>query len=228
MKIRQLLETDDDALTWEKSSLKRRLDSGDDDVDLAHAVHEVRKKSPTHQFLNAGINAYVGKHNTPHAANEVERVSSADDATVAYLRAIAFNPTIQQNPYIPRILKQQIKNQIAHFTVERLYDFEHPMVGTEDTLRALNERIFVRPLTLTFSKKLTVRSPVILIAGAIENITAKMEFEKIADPQLVEALKFICDIKDRLEADLDIHDGNIMWRITGNMPQLVITDPLVI
>ena len=50
--------------------------------------------------------------------------------------------------------------------------------------------------------------------------------EIILNNELKQAIRFIQYIAKKKNFKIDMHMGNIMWRITGTMPQLVIVDPL--
>jgi hypothetical protein len=59
-------------------------------------------------------------------------------------------------------------------------------------------------------------------------MTTNGKYGNIKDPELREALDFISKVQSegKRKFTMDLHSGNIMWRITGNRPQLVIMDPL--
>lgn len=51
-------------------------------------------------------------------------------------------------------------------------------------------------------------------------------FDLIRNPDLKSALSMTRDLAKKHRFTWDIHAGNLMWRITGNIPQLVLTDIL--
>jgi hypothetical protein len=67
-----------------------------------------------------------------------------------------------------------------------------------------------------------------IISQAAFAETDAEQSKTIQDPLLRQALRVVRAIKSRSKkyVSVDIHSSNIMWRLAGTMPQLVLTDPL--
>lgn len=125
-----------------------------------------------------------------------------------------------QNPYFPRILSHRayIKDGEKHSVsrIEKLVPFRsHKLYLNVDLMNSITENIFYSEIDPT---KIPYQ-----IDLAIEGKSSD-----IKDQDLMQACNVIKGIISQSEGKFlsDVHSSNIMWRITGNMPQLVITDPL--
>ncbi len=151
--------------------------------------------------------------------------SIEDDGYLAYISAVQ---KIQQgehnNPYFPVVHDLKIrKNAEGHLSykidLEKLYNFETPkIIESDEVMKALCDRMFA------------IESP---DDGFADHIlyclrTAKKNPRIIQDENLNDALRLIYEIVEQRNGIyiLDLSEGNIMWRITGTIPQLVIIDPI--
>jgi hypothetical protein len=184
--------------------------------------HDIRhdKISGISRAAGAGLMSRAYAPTSPKRLNQISKISKPgkyDDAYMAYLKMIDdFNKSGGQNPFFPRIHELKVyrdKNgeQQFHVKLEKL----HPLSifskdHDEDLLRSLKENYFGRVLPF---------------AAAIDR---QLEGDDVVqDEDLIEACDMISLLAQRNDFLIDMHDGNVMWRITGNMPQLVITDPLI-
>lgn len=190
---------------------------------LKQRVAQARSE-PSHSRVGTGANAYVYKHNTPTDMDYVIRLSDTRDSAARYLKALKERPDLRKNPYLPRVLKiTQLDNATVSIKVERLVPFDTPeLVQNELMLRSILERITSEDVSHTTPASLSYEIVDIIERG----IFYGPNIAHITDNELADAVKFIRMIKDTTKSKADIHIGNIMWRMTGSMPQIVITDPL--
>jgi hypothetical protein len=155
--------------------------------------------------------------------NTVDRSSIKDDGYLSYLQSVyvAEKQGIQ-NPYFPVIHDLKIfkddKNKL-HYSVnlEKLLPFKTPkIINNSELLSAVCFRMFGKA---PYNNKLQF---------IIENLDRMLSESNIAvDENLKDVAIMINDIiSNNPNLRQDMHVGNVMWRITGNMPQLVIIDPI--
>lgn len=195
-------------------------------IPLMHSAIKKARDVPSHKHLGTGANAYVYQNEDPQEIGNVKRISATTDPTSKYLQTILSTPDLHDNPFLPRVheVKRPSKKTVE-IQMEKLYSsMASPLVNDDEQLmlRALWERYFNRPYPEPQNYKFIVVALVKILNSAVE----ENHYRFIKDPQLVEALQFIRAFMLKNKAHPDIHYGNVMWRITGNMPQLVITDPL--
>ena len=172
------------------------------------------------QAVGAGAAAYVHAPTDERQLNKVHRVTHQGEATAVYLNKIAKSRIASANPFFPKVYATRTKSGTVTHTIERLVPFNTIAKNTE-LLESLREQYFDRDLMYRAAPEDFV--------NAIRLVFRKPEYAK--DPMLKQAVEFIIHLKQELkdrgqEATVDIHVGNIMWRLTGNIPQLVITDPI--
>ena len=216
---------------------------------VLRASQEIRK-SPSNQLKGVGANSFV-YHNQDDGQNldNVSRVASSEDGAdrgyriyADFLRA---HPKLQDNPYLPRIQNVSSDGNVDEYTVERLVPFQSLRVTTVETLLALIERVFtdkiverIRDTDYTGANELLVIEALSheilrVLWGCIGKTpgTSKEQLNMmknyIKDPQLVQAIQAINYLlRTKENTSQDLHAGNVMWRITGRTPQLVLTDPI--
>lgn len=181
------------------------------------------KNDPSHRFVGAGSNAYVSKKDNPQHMDYVQRTSAANDGGAAYQIAIYNNKQIQTNHYAPRILS--IDNPNSNYptiNLEPLVEFRK-LSTNEQVLQHYLNKIFVDgSVTLTQIPALP-QHLISLLGQAIQS-----RGENVKDPQMLQLIDFIYQVQKNNQDKffIDIHDDNVMWRLTANGPQLVIIDPL--
>jgi hypothetical protein len=184
-----------------------------------------------HEHVGSGMSAYVYKNNNSDELNQVSRLSAKADPTSKYLMLIHGNAELQNNPFLPRV--REIKNpskKTVDIQMERLYPMLTPLlVDDEDQLmlQAVWDRYLAAPYPIGFGRDaITPKDVIIALVNKIHTAVLENHYRYIKDSDLVLALKFIREFMLKHSGHPDIHYKNVMWRITGSMPQLVITDPL--
>lgn len=180
---------------------------------------EIKKQraNSTHKMLGMGSFAYVGT-NDDENFGDVHRISKADEGNSTYLTAIASTPSIQSNPYLPKVRNIKTGNGSRTVTLERLVPFTTPGYYKNKTLlTTLWNQWFHIPIVSSGA----FRSQIEL---AMETAMSLMKIVK--DPLLKQALLFIEKVAKEQNLEYDIRTSNMMWRPTQFGPQLVFTDPL--
>jgi hypothetical protein len=186
---------------------------------------------PGHKPMGWGVNAYVYKNATPDEMDNVKRISSTSDPTVAYLLAIHNDSTLHNNPFLPRIHKVNSPGKdISEIQMEKLYPLKLPeLINDQDQLlmKSLWEQYFITPYPHQEEHPVLALDS---LSYKLNQAVVNSSYLNINDKQLIKALKFVKQFIDNsvhIKLHSDIHNGNLMWRITGNKPQLVIVDPLL-
>lgn len=183
---------------------------------------------PEHKFVGAGLNAYVHKTDNQHSLDQVHRTANPDEGTNVYLNFLRTHPKLYNNTFFPRVKDMRTSSHdTVTMDIERLHPFTTPGLG--DNIKLLtslwqqyfrwrlpgrartNDEEYIDDLRWSFLQNL--RDAVSSGSGVI-------------DPQLMQAHHVISHIKYKYHQTVDIHANNIIWRLTGVGPQLVITDPL--
>lgn len=186
-----------------------------------------QQRRDSHKFVNAGSNAYVSKIDTPHDMDRVSRTSSDTDGGTVYLKYVYNHPELSNNPFFPKVLGNNTTGSVVTYQIERLVEAE-VLSDNEYLMESLWNLYF----TVPYPPKDHYKSRVDQISSVIADVAKKYKLDiVIKNKQLLSAIKVIQSISvqrnghDKLN-DIDIHTDNIMWRMVGTMPQLVITDPL--
>lgn len=196
---------------------------------MKHVADEV-SKDPEHEFVGAGLNAYVHRTNNQHSLDRVHRTSSENEGTNIYLDFIRTHPKLHNNPWFPKVKgSRRRSNGAVTMDVERLVPFNTAGLGDNmELLLSVWERYIpstpvpLKPVHLD-SKDFPARVSWLLINNIEDVIKTGRGSE---DPALQQAHAIISHIKNTHDLLVDIHNENIMWRLTSVGPQLVITDPL--
>jgi hypothetical protein len=207
------------------------------------------RSSPRHKIMGKGANSFVyqDKEDT-EKLNTVTRIGSAEDyddmGYKTYIEFLQARPKLRSNPYLPRIHGVTGKDGVIQYDVERLHPFDTEKIASVEVLLAVAERAFVDSTVRRMRHEAEnnteydaiedLRSDIVHnIRGLIgrgngSNIDRMVMLkENVKDPMLIQAIQVITYLlKYNQQRVNDVHQGNVMWRITGTMPQLVITDPL--
>lgn len=197
--------------------------------DLLKDVLGVSEKD----FVGGGAYASVFKK----SPGTVMRIGKYDpkgssDAHMNFISHILENNLISNNPYFPRIYKalivrvpvkpnqydesKKLQYQYVYVTeMEKLVPFSKL---DEQQLEAIADRIFDTKMADYLKNK---QDLVIDIPETLHILLSKNKLQDIKDPKLKQALEHI----DETYGALDIHEENIMVRLTNIGPQLVLTDP---
>ncbi len=158
-------------------------------------------------------------------SNIVSRSDIRNDGYLSYLKSVQeYNEERSPNPYFPvihdlKIMKDAHGKLHYRANLEKLVPFfSDKVVQNEELMNSLYERMFGetysddRPIADAMALKLT---------RGLDNP------DIITDKKLRSALALINKILETNPKFMDdMHGNNIMWRITGTMPQLVILDPI--
>lgn len=182
-------------------------------------------------------------------------ISGPKDGYVTFLKTFIHDQHRLNNPYLPRIYSfkifkepnddysdvdsnEQKSQMFGRVEMERLVKIDRPELLDVDLLKSLYEQMFYDSIP-GFHKykksqgKTNVLSAEMILSQIIMNIRQAIRLSdpnyliKIKDPDLKNAIRYIKTAATRFGNYVDLHEGNIMWRITGTRPQLVIVDPLV-
>jgi len=204
-------------------SIKNRSDSDSDSGSFAD-VYSVGSNKRLNQVTKVGQGGKLSD-----TGNITDAKDISGDAYLSYIKAI--HDSNSNNPYFPRIhnlkiFKNEQDNINYRINMEKLINF-----NTEKII--YNHELMVSLYNYMFNEKLKISQGIIDRNFFAEEIRAEIEkaiqnraIHNIKDPNLKEAVEFIIKIGETGGFTADIHSGNIMWRITGTRPQLVIIDPL--
>ncbi len=151
-----------------------------------------------------------------------------NDGYLTYLKAVQnYNKERKPNPYFPvvhdlKIFKDTDGKIHYRANLEKLIPYtSSKIIENKDLIESLYERMFGETINYnpdTFDVN-------IIRLKLIRGLDNPMI---IADPQLRAALALINEILESNPRFIeDLHTNNLMWRITGTMPQLVLLDPIV-
>ena len=191
------------------------------------AAYDINSNKRLNQVTKIGR---VGKFNALYDIVDAKTVD--EDGYLIYLKEVY---ELQQggthNPYFPRIHDLTIRQNpdgtmMYRVNLEKLYPLYTPkLIDNEDLMKSLCNGMFNLDYELPDNFSVTE-----LIAKKL-NICGKYNGKAIRDPNLNQALTIIHRLIQEGNTNggrlsLDLHGGNIMWRITGTMPQLVLLDPI--
>jgi hypothetical protein len=147
------------------------------------------------------------------------------DGWLSYMHAVhSAQQRGDQNPYFPvmddlRIRKDAKGNLTYTANLHKLIPFMAPKIASNTEL-----------MKSTYERMFGEECPSKDWADILDSITANLQLSRsLSDPDLKNAMNLIDSIVDRSykgELMKDIHTGNVMWRLTGTMPHLVIVDPI--
>jgi hypothetical protein len=167
----------------------------------------------------------------PHQYNQVIRTTTGGkDGGVRWHEAISTNPQIQNNPFIPKVYKVSKQGEQYTSEIQHLYPLDSPKIAGNQLLMQTLWNEYFNPVYSTFPR---TRTPSTFAKALSREITLcywengyKINPDTPLGHKLRQAIEFIKLVQHGKENGMDAHEGNLMWRITGTMPQLVITDPL--
>lgn len=188
-------------------------------VDLGHFARVTQHKAPKRvdQVNKIGTAGKVG-YDLPIPRTEID-----EDGYLSYLRMTLTDKT--DNPFFPVIhdlkIRKHPKTGVLTYNVkmEKLAPFDD-IFKDEELLGVVKNKLFGRyiisgddPLYIEFWNM------VIQATDGGKHRVAK-------DPELLYAIQKIDDVAHRYEHHWDMGMQNMMWRRSGDIPQLVFTDPL--
>lgn len=183
--------------------------------------------------------AKVNQHDSPKRLNQVRKTGQAGkigynepspvddpskDAYLSYIKMVVEDKS--QNPYFPRVHNVQTfraPNGDIYYNVdlEKLLPFRTEKIYDNEALTdSLRERMF----------KFDDTNPNDDFGGY--SLSQQMMYaceadtNRIRDPKLLDAVQKINSLIEKSDHHWDMGSANMMWRLTGNMPQIVLTDPV--
>jgi hypothetical protein len=171
-----------------------------------------RMAGKNHEEIGLGRTAVTFKSKKPNTVIKTSYHKSLDDPYITYLKTVQAH---QDNPFFPRIYKAKIYKD-------------------EENLYAL--RVEMEKLISLYDPKMIDTAPHIfrqlgLSFGSHDRndwnnpAYVKDVIESTNNPKFAEALRILSPYFQKFSSDL--HKKNMMVRLTGSGPQLVITDPFM-
>ena len=189
--------------------------------------HEVIK----HSSAVTGVKAFE---------KEPDLYSDYDEGFKYYAEAILADNSAAMNPYFPRIRAYNINNKEHKYVIETLQPINsviHWVDPEEDSeefkhqisiVDSLGEQIFSNWEAITHYRHNNTGATKLLstIIEYIGYVCGGSHYGSIKDANLIQAISLIREIKSKNRTLIvDIHKENLMFRMTRNGVQLVITDP---
>lgn len=219
------------------------------DTSTPYRKRVYKTYTPTSREIGRGHFASAIAHDSPKRVGQVKKIGQAglpalsgsvprlvsnvsDDAYLSYLKMVDdYNKSGKDNSYFPKIYNLKIFRK-PDGTLDYNIDMEkllklgyEPINNNEMQMHALYKKLFKTAGTEEDDPAFDVSGHGIYIE--LSRIIDDGNFGLIRDAKLKEALMMIESLlKSNRKFRWDIHPGNIMWRITGNIPQLVIIDPI--
>jgi len=178
---------------------------------------QVDRPKRLNQITKIGVAGKIGRKG-------IDKVDDpSKDGYLSYLKMVH---KIEQdggyNPYFPRIESLRIKKSKNgeihyHTDLEKLYPYKtSKIIQNQELMSSLKDEMF----HITKHNEDYDLSMLVMVA-------CDGERSWIKDPELAKAVSLIDKVAAKGHFRWDMGTNNMMWRITGNRPQIVITDPLV-
>ena len=221
MRLDEILDDPED--TWHED---RRLmnDLPDDTQD---AIEQLRQRK-NHKMMGAGINAYAGTNDYENFG-DVHRISSDSDGGAIFLDVVASNPHYANNPFLPKVKSIKRSGETQTTIVERLVPFKTPAIlNSGPLMKAVWDSYFVQ--SWEEAKPEWGYNPMLDVASVIDEAVKLPDPSSIIKhPKLIEAVQLIQQLVKTYDIPMtDLHNQNVMWRMSVYSPQLVITDPIAL
>jgi hypothetical protein len=181
----------------------------------------------------------------PHAVIKNQKRPNVTDPFWIYTQELQSNPEMMDNPYLPKIynhtkLRDAKDNTLNTAKIEKLHPIKslHPEQILHIYHRAMGKEFEETSLGKEFLRANRFQpSDVVrdtLAIEALETLLGMLQYvvngdanpNMIHDEDLKRALIFIERIRRKHKFSGDIHDDNIMVRLSSHGPQMVLTDPL--
>jgi hypothetical protein len=228
MKLFELLDPD----AWDEEGPNAPYLKRKGPKSVVAAANKLRAEDPDHKYVASGSYAYVGRRDTPHDMDRVTRLGPKKDGAAVYLKVVQ-QAGLHNNPYLPRLLaRPKVSGNVQTAQIERLLPFKTPKIITNiELMESMWERWFSTPLPSNV--RVVVDSPEEFafdfpdeVSVVLNDYLSRGGNDHIRDQQLKQALDFILNLMEEHNLSEDLHPENMMWRMTGTMPQMVITDPV--
>lgn len=174
---------------------------------------------------NKRLNQVTKVGNAGSVMSDKPAANIKQDGWLSYMQAVhRAQQHGEQNPYFPIMhdlhIRRAANGKLSYSAnLQKLIPINSPKLTSNiELMQAVYERMF--GVECPFNTWLDILHKI------LDNI--KMG-ENLSDPDLISAMKLINSVIDA-SGDAyfikDMHEGNIMWRLTGTMPHLVIIDPI--
>jgi hypothetical protein len=207
--------------------------------DLNKHLQNVQSKTSAKE-IGSGSFSSVFATDSPKRANQVTKVAKAgnisdlsgsvenieDDGYLMYLMQVnKFTKLGANNPYFPVIVDLRISrapDKKLHYraNLEKLTEF--------DSLEILDNTEAMKAVCIQMFGTWTRATGRMMAKYIEEKVEAGLQNpSKIKDPNLQRVLKLVAHIADQnTNLETDVSAQNMMWRTSGELPQLVIVDPV--
>lgn len=178
--------------------------------------YELDSPKRKNEITKVGRTGSIGVKNS--TAKKVE-----EDGFLIYMKTIQG----QENPYYPTMYDLRVirepngalsyranMHKLSPFFSEKIYLNDDLMTSLYDDMFYGRDYGYFDPTDPGGSLKYTLEDQCIVMP------------EIIKDPDLKIAIDTIVKISQEHNFMIDLHSGNILWRITGTRPQLILYDPL--
>jgi hypothetical protein len=221
MRLYELIDFTPKRSNIDKLAYSDRVGKGSGDPEEGHFAQVTQHNSPKrlNQVNKVGTAGKIGDKN-PDPRSEVQ-----EDGYLSYLKMVQEDDS--QNPFFPRIHDLKIRkdpttgNLTYNVKMEKLYSF-NDIYDNPEMLAAMREHLFGDDGSESEENEILQDYTL----GQLIVTACDGQQDLIKDPQFLEAVKKIDAVVNRYHHNWDMHSGNMMWRMTGTMPQLVITDPI--
>ena len=199
---------------------------------------ELSKAKLSKHFIGDGAQTSVYSHpKTPNSVIKIGKVENVHKDGPLQFISIALKH--QDNPFFPRIYKAKLYvhheyGGTLYVEMERLHpvkdaNLQHNMVGIFKNILGVDEKALiniVKQHPAYAGRKVSEDVPIeALITRSMLSSSQLKELARISkNEQFTEAINSIAGVKGA-SAMLDLHPGNMMFRLTSVGPQLVIVDP---
>ena len=207
---------------------------------------EERSKKAFDKELGAGFAATVYSTGSDKRLNQVTKMGKAgrvnrkdlsfeqiskitNDGYLAYISAVKeYENSGKFNPYFPRVddikIFQESDGKIHYrINLEKLYSIHTEKIyKNTDLIRSLIHNMF--DINDNQIKDENPEETLLYLMLRLDYPTMRA---MIKDNNLIEALDLISGLRRGGKFSFDLGASNMMWRVTGSMPQIVITDPLI-
>lgn len=193
---------------------------------------DLNRKSRTNDDTTLGSGAFASVSDKKNDPFMVRKTSHSDrkmdiskfDGYWTYIQGIVENPSLKNNPFLPRV-----------YNVKKIKDASGKIVMRADIEKLQNGNVFEMDMLLSYFNNVLnadlssfedddVDELLMQAAFIMESAVDYNDYSKIKNSYLIQALKYIGSLKRSY--GIDIHEGNIMFRTGGQGIQLVITDPV--
>lgn len=186
-------------------------------------------------IIGQGGHANVYAHKGDDNHDRVIRVALSNDPHSIFVDAAMRS----RNPYLPKFFSKTATTHEHHVTMERLYPFADYRIATHEIIQSQLRRWFIASVARELLDEINLDiseygeenadkmagAQVARVFGDVMDGTLPLSV--IADEQLQAAIVLVQKVlRDNPNLAHDMYWFNMMWRMTGSMPHLVITDPV--